>query len=143
MIKSKLMLLLIISVMSCFQLFNFDPAWGQSKSQLSSSDTMKDDTAAMPTITTLQSLIRSMQDLESQLKDLKPALKAAETEEQKIKKEAGASSLDFEILADFSGKAAQYHNVLARAIQRIAVDACNKYGWVIPFTQLTRHTAKE
>ena len=71
--------------MSCFQLFNFDPAWGQSKSQVSSSDTMKDDTAAMPTITTLQSLIRSMQDLESQLKDLKPALKAAETEEQKIK----------------------------------------------------------
>jgi len=84
-----------------------------------------------------------MQDLESQLKDLKPALKAAETEEQKIKKEAGASSLDFEILADFSGKVAQYHNVLARAIQRIAVDACNKYGWVIPFTQLTLHTAKD
>ena len=56
-------------------------------------------------------------------------------------KEAGASSLDFEILADFSGKAAQYYNVLARAIQRIAVDACNKYNWVIPFTQLTLHTA--
>ena len=35
-------------------------------------------------------------------------------------KEAGASSLDFEIIADFSGKVAQYHNVLARAIQRIA-----------------------
>lgn len=58
-------------------------------------------------------------------------------------KEAGASSLDFEIIADFSGKAAQYYNVLARAIQRIAVDACNKYGWVIPFTQVTLHTAKE
>ena len=54
--KSKLMLLLIIYVMSWFQLFNFDPAWGQSKSQVSSSDTMKDDAAAMLTITTLQSL---------------------------------------------------------------------------------------
>ena len=83
--KTKLMLSLIISIMSWFQLFNFFPAWGQSKSRVSSSDTMKDDAAAMPTITTLQSLIRSMQDLESQLKDLKPALKGAETEEQKIK----------------------------------------------------------
>ena len=58
-------------------------------------------------------------------------------------KEAGASSLDFMIIADFSGKVAQHYNVLARAIQRIAVDACNEYGWVIPFTQLTLHTAKE
>jgi len=71
--------------MSWFQLFNYDLAWGQSKSQVSSSDTVKDDTTEMSTLTTLQSLIRSMQDLESQLKDLKPALKAAETEEQKIK----------------------------------------------------------
>jgi hypothetical protein len=85
MIKSKLMLLLIISVMSCFQLFNFDFVWGQSKSTASSSETMKDDIAEMPTITTLKSLIQSMQDLESQLKDLKGKLKAAETEEQKIK----------------------------------------------------------
>ena len=85
MIKSKLMLLLIISVMSCFQLFNFDFVWGQSKSQASSSETMKDDIAEMPTITTLKSLIQSMQDLESQLKDLQEKLKAAETEEQKIK----------------------------------------------------------
>jgi len=85
MIKSKLILLLLISVMSCFQLFNFDLVWGQSKSQVSSSDTMKNDTTEMPTITTLKSLIRSMQDLESRLKVLKPELKAAETEEQKIK----------------------------------------------------------
>jgi len=47
------------------------------------------------------------------------------------------------IIADFSGKVAQHYNLLARAIQRIAVDACNEYGWVIPFTQLTLHTAKE
>jgi hypothetical protein len=85
MIKFKLILLLIISGMSWFQLFNFDLVWGQSKSKVSSSETMKDDTTAIPTITTLKSLIQSMQDLESRLKVLKPELKAAETEEQKIK----------------------------------------------------------
>ena len=79
--------------MACFQLLNFDLVWGQSKSQISSSDTMKDDTTTMPTITTLQSLIRSMQDLESRLKDLKPELKAAETEEQKIKISAEINKL--------------------------------------------------
>jgi len=85
MIKSKLILLLIISVMSCYQLFDFDLVWGQSKAQGSSSDTMKDDTTEMPTITTLRSLIRALQDLESQLKGLKTELKAAETEDQKIR----------------------------------------------------------
>lgn len=56
-------------------------------------------------------------------------------------KEAGASSLDVAILADFSGRVAKDYEVLNRAIQRISVDACNKFGWVIPFTQLTLHTA--
>jgi len=56
-------------------------------------------------------------------------------------KSAGSSSLDLEILADFSGRAAARHEVLSRALQRIAVDACNRYGWVIPFTQLTVHSA--
>ncbi|MDM8556833.1 hypothetical protein QUF75_19070 [Desulfococcaceae bacterium HSG7] len=56
-------------------------------------------------------------------------------------KQAAASSLDFEIIADFSGKASRYHNMLSRAIQRICVEACNKYGWDIPFTQVTVHTA--
>lgn len=55
-------------------------------------------------------------------------------------KEAGASSLDLEILADFKGKAAEYYQRLGRAMQRYSVDACNKYGWVIPFTQVTLHT---
>ncbi len=57
-------------------------------------------------------------------------------------KEAGASSLDLQILADFSGAAAQDYMRLSRAIPAIAVDACNKYGWVIPFTQITLHTAE-
>lgn len=54
---------------------------------------------------------------------------------------AGASSLDMAILADFNGRVAPYYLRLRRALQRYAVDACNKYGWVIPFTQLTLHTA--
>ncbi len=56
-------------------------------------------------------------------------------------RQAGASSLDVEVLADFSGTAGDKYYELQRAIQQICVDACNKYGWVIPFTQLTLHMA--
>jgi CRP-like cAMP-binding protein/thiamine kinase-like enzyme len=56
-------------------------------------------------------------------------------------KEAAASSLNLEILADFSGKAAQYYSEISRALQRISVDACNRYGWIIPFQQITIHHA--
>jgi hypothetical protein len=56
-------------------------------------------------------------------------------------KEAGSSSLDLAILADFSGNVAKDYDILSRMLQRIAVDACNTYGWVIPFTQITLHTA--
>ena len=54
-------------------------------------------------------------------------------------KEAGASSLDLAILAEFSGQAAKDYYVLFRAIQRIAVDACNRHDWIIPFTQVMVH----
>jgi len=54
---------------------------------------------------------------------------------------AGASSLDLHVLADFSGAAALNYYVLRRAIQRICVEACNDYGWVIPFPHLTLHMA--
>ncbi len=57
-------------------------------------------------------------------------------------KTAGASSLDMEVIADFSGDVAEFYKRLERTIQRICVDACNRYGWVIPFTQLTLHTAE-
>ena len=57
--------------------------------------------------------------------------------------EAGASSLNVEILADFSGKAGAKYYILQRAIHRMCVDACNQYNWVIPFTQLTLHMASE
>lgn len=53
--------------------------------------------------------------------------------------EAGASSLNLMILADFSGKIADKYYVLQRTIQKICVDACNQYNLVIPFTQLTVH----
>lgn len=56
-------------------------------------------------------------------------------------KEAGASSLDMAILADFSSAAAQDYERLKRLLQRIAVDACNEHGWVIPFAQITVHQA--
>jgi hypothetical protein len=54
---------------------------------------------------------------------------------------AGASSLDLHVLADFSGAAAPHYHVLQRAIQRICVEACNDYGWVIPFPHITLHMA--
>ncbi|MDM8551402.1 hypothetical protein QUF72_15055 [Desulfobacterales bacterium HSG2] len=56
-------------------------------------------------------------------------------------KTAAASSLDFEIIADFTGKAAPLYSRIAREIQRFAVEACNTEGWEIPFTQVTIHNA--
>jgi len=57
-------------------------------------------------------------------------------------KEAATSSLDILVLADFSGNAASEYYAIGRAIQRILVDACNQYGWIIPFTQVTVHNAE-
>jgi small-conductance mechanosensitive channel len=54
---------------------------------------------------------------------------------------ASASSLDFAILADFSGEVASRANVLERLIHRTCVETCNEHGWVIPFTQVTVHQA--
>ena len=58
-------------------------------------------------------------------------------------REAGSSSLDYAVLADFAGSAAPRYEKLRRRIQRICVDACNANGWVIPFTQITVHQAGE
>lgn len=57
-------------------------------------------------------------------------------------REAGPSSLDLEVLADFSGRVAKDYNTLKRTVQKIFVEACNKHGWIIPFTQLTIHNAE-
>ena len=55
---------------------------------------------------------------------------------------AAASSLDYEILADFDGSVAQKYNPIRRKIQSVCVDACNENGWGIPFTQITVHQAE-
>lgn len=54
---------------------------------------------------------------------------------------AAASSLDFVILAAFTGEAAGQYFKIQRLLQRFAVDACNKHGWIIPFPQMTVHQA--
>ncbi|GAA5483283.1 hypothetical protein [Haloferula sargassicola] len=54
---------------------------------------------------------------------------------------AGASSLDYVILADFTGEVARSRNVLERLIQKTCVEVCNEQGWIIPFTQITLHQA--
>ncbi len=53
--------------------------------------------------------------------------------------QAGASSLDLVVIADFKGKLAPLYQRLCRAIQRWCVDACTINNWEIPFPQLTIH----
>ncbi|SLM31222.1 conserved membrane hypothetical protein [Desulfamplus magnetovallimortis] len=57
-------------------------------------------------------------------------------------KEAAASSLDILIFVKFAGPAAEFYYMIGRAVQSIVVDACNKNGWGIPFTQITVHNAQ-
>ncbi len=57
--------------------------------------------------------------------------------------EAGASSLDFIAIASFTPDAAGAYLHLRRVLQRIAVEACNTHGWVIPFNQMTVHLVPE
>jgi hypothetical protein len=53
--------------------------------------------------------------------------------------QAGASSLDIVVIADFKGDLAPLYKRLSRAIQRWCVDACTLNNWEIPFPQLTIH----
>lgn len=55
--------------------------------------------------------------------------------------QAGNSSLDLAVIADFKGELGDLYNRLRRAIQRWCVDACSDYGWEIPFPQMTLHGA--
>lgn len=55
--------------------------------------------------------------------------------------EAAASSINYAVIADFTGAAAPKHRTLERALQRLCIDACNENGWSIPFTQITLHQA--
>jgi hypothetical protein len=53
--------------------------------------------------------------------------------------QAGSSSLDLVVIADFDGKMAPLYNRISRAIQRWCTDACTANDWEIPFPQLTVH----
>jgi hypothetical protein len=53
--------------------------------------------------------------------------------------QAGASSLDIVVIADFKGDLAPLYKRLSRAIQRWCVDCSTKNNWEIPFPQLTIH----
>jgi hypothetical protein len=53
--------------------------------------------------------------------------------------EAASSSLNLIIVAVFEGAAAEHYWTIRRLLQRSAVEACNRNGWVIPFDQLTVH----
>lgn len=52
---------------------------------------------------------------------------------------AGASSLDYLLMARFSGGAADKYFYTRRLMQRLAVEACNHHGWIIPFSQIVVH----
>ena len=53
--------------------------------------------------------------------------------------QAGASSLDLEVIADFKGEMAPLYKRISRAMQRWCTDACSENNWEIPFPQLTVH----
>ncbi|ABK45567.1 hypothetical protein Mmc1_3076 [Magnetococcus marinus MC-1] len=55
--------------------------------------------------------------------------------------EAAASSLNLKIIVQFDGDVATEYYAAQRAIQRLAVESCNRHGWEIPFTQVTVHQA--
>lgn len=53
--------------------------------------------------------------------------------------QAGASSLDVVILADFKGEQAPAYRRIERALAKWTVECCNANNWEIPFPQLTVH----
>lgn len=53
--------------------------------------------------------------------------------------QAGPSSLDLAVLADFKGEAAPSYRRIERALNRWCVECCNEQGWEIPFPQMTVH----
>jgi hypothetical protein len=57
--------------------------------------------------------------------------------------QAGASSLDLVVLADFKGEEAAAYRRLERALAKWCVDCCNANKWDIPFPQMTVHLPSE
>ena len=58
-------------------------------------------------------------------------------------KEAGTSSLDYQIYIILDGHAAKAFFKTQRMVQRACVDCCNQEGWTIPFTQVTVHASHD
>jgi len=56
---------------------------------------------------------------------------------------AGSSSLDYRIYLIMKGEAASAYYRVQRMVQQACVETCNREGWIIPFTQLTLHTADD
>lgn len=54
---------------------------------------------------------------------------------------AASSALEYEVMADFCGDVAPRYRFLRRSIQALAVECCNRHGWIIPFNQITVHQA--
>ncbi|MFK8020263.1 MAG: hypothetical protein AB8B86_10870 [Pseudomonadales bacterium] len=52
-----------------------------------------------------------------------------------------ASSLDYEVEADLLGAAAHKYEDVERALTRLCLEACNEFGWEIPFPQLVVHSS--
>jgi hypothetical protein len=53
--------------------------------------------------------------------------------------QAGPSSLDVAVLADFKGEQASAYRRIERALAKWCVDCCNANNWDIPFPQMTVH----
>ncbi len=55
--------------------------------------------------------------------------------------EAGDNAIIYEVEADLTGAVAPMMEDVERELTRLCVDACNKFGWEIPFPQLVVHKA--
>lgn len=53
--------------------------------------------------------------------------------------ECNSSSLDYEVEADITGDAAHKYEDVERALTRLCLEACNEFGWEIPFPQIVVH----
>jgi hypothetical protein len=79
---------------------------------------------------------------ETILRQLVEALGREQVRSVKVEfKAAAASSLDYIVLADFSGDAAPRLAALERMIQQACIEVCNEQGWDIPFPQMVIHQA--
>ena len=56
---------------------------------------------------------------------------------------AGESSIDYGVEVDLSPDAAVHYDTAEWLLTRLCVDACNHYGWEIPFPQLVVHRAPD